>query len=871
MGELGLELGFALERLKSKLWHRELGYSSIDGYALERCSRSGRWALETAALARRLENLPALTAALVEGRINTSMATLVSSHAEPRTDEFLAAKAECCTVREMRAFLRGWAARNETIEEDTADASDAGTESVAVPWWEQPVGAAGEVGGSGGEASGRAGAVNGNVGAAANDDFAGEHYYCLSDPPGTSPEADAVWAKQLDAEAPFAPPPDEPRRALRVSVGYSDLLVFERSMALLRQLEGHADEDTLIGAALGEADATLTQALSPAEYDCDSAWEREEAEQQEWGARKAEMRDASEQRCEANFRGRCAPRVGGDGGDGVKGGVQAEVAKQLRAEFERARQEIEAAKTPRELDRWIHARSQELSRRDLELGRLWERMQRGAGVRRLRYASPAQYARERVGVCLDALTSRKFLARRVQELPALGEALRARRIGFEAARKIARVATGATVRAWLEQAAERTVKHLREEVDVAERLRRVSDKPGCKPPTEGHMQQLAQVVRALLTGEVEIQTDWPISSQTAAWKRASGAESSACEGWPGGEETGASEMSGGGVGALGGGGCGGGAAACGCAAEHGAGSGKETSASEMSGGRVCSHHDRAECSGRLSGARGRRCSEDKPLPTEWGFVVNENRDAVPRSSLPWLLGLVDDYGRPTAAHSAGASNREGRKTLEQTLASIAAELCVGEPSRRGGKGRERILTLRLRADTYRYWRRLERVARRWLPRGVSFLRFICLCIWNAHRHEVNSKVAYAHIYARDGYRCTSPVCCRRTVQPHHLLKRSQGGGNEDENLTALCCDCHLEGVHQGRIAVEPPASRMLWSIGRDGGLVVLGRKKIRDVPAQEATDEWSGDGVDDEVDAPEQEAARRVAREGQEGGDEAVA
>ena len=212
---------------------------------------------------------------------------------------------------------------------------------------------------------------------------------------------------------------------------------------------------------------------------------------------------------------------------------------------------------------------------------------------------------------------------------------------------------------------------------------------------------------------------------------------------------------------------------------------------------------------------------------------------------------MDDYGRPTAAHEEGGSGGEQRATLEQALLRIAAELCLGERSQRTMQAGERMLTFRLRADTYRYWKRVERQARRWLPRGLSFLRFISLCIWNAHRFEVQSSVAYAHIYARDGYRCTSPVCCQRTVQPHHLRKRSQGGGDEDENLTALCCDCHLQGVHQGRIAVQPPASRMLWSIGRDGGLVVLGRKKIQEVPEERVTE--------------------REASDGQKGGDEAAA
>ena len=88
-------------------------------------------------------------------------------------------------------------------------------------------------------------------------------------------------------------------------------------------------------------------------------------------------------------------------------------------------------------------------------------------------------------------------------------------------------------------------------------------------------------------------------------------------------------------------------------------------------------------------------------------------------------------------------------------------------------------------------------------------------------------MAFAGVHARDRYRCTSPVCCQRTVQPHHLQKRSQEGGDADENVTALCCDCHLRGVHAGRLPAHPPASRMVWSIGMDGGLM-LGRKEIND-------------------------------------------
>jgi hypothetical protein len=61
------------------------------------------------------------------------------------------------------------------------------------------------------------------------------------------------------------------------------------------------------------------------------------------------------------------------------------------------------------------------------------------------------------------------------------------------------------------------------------------------------------------------------------------------------------------------------------------------------------------------------------------------------------------------------------------------------------------------------------------------------------------------------------------VTPHHLVFRAHGGGDEDENVASLCVWCHLRGIHEGRIAAEPPASRIRWRIGRTGTLSIEGR------------------------------------------------
>jgi HAMP domain-containing protein len=138
------------------------------------------------------------------------------------------------------------------------------------------------------------------------------------------------------------------------------------------------------------------------------------------------------------------------------------------------------------------------------------------------------------------------------------------------------------------------------------------------------------------------------------------------------------------------------------------------------------------------------------------------------------------------------------------------------------------LRLRVSRANSAWWRGLEAQARRWLPSSTSWLRFLCLSIWNAWRHLLGTSVAYGHIYIRDRYRCSSPVCTRRDVTPHHLQFRSAGGSDEDENVAAVCTWCHLFGVHGGRIRAEGTAERIHWELGAADRpcLVVDGRVRV---------------------------------------------
>jgi len=75
------------------------------------------------------------------------------------------------------------------------------------------------------------------------------------------------------------------------------------------------------------------------------------------------------------------------------------------------------------------------------------------------------------------------------------------------------------------------------------------------------------------------------------------------------------------------------------------------------------------------------------------------------------------------------------------------------------------------------------------------------------------------IFVRDGWRCRVPGCSsRRNLQVHHLIYRSHGGGNEDDNLAVLCATHHLQGIHSGRLRCRGSCEGILrWEFGGGHG------------------------------------------------------
>ena len=77
----------------------------------------------------------------------------------------------------------------------------------------------------------------------------------------------------------------------------------------------------------------------------------------------------------------------------------------------------------------------------------------------------------------------------------------------------------------------------------------------------------------------------------------------------------------------------------------------------------------------------------------------------------------------------------------------------------------------------------------------------------------------APIYERDGYRCMAPGCTsRRNLEDHHVLYRSRGGGNEQDNRICLCRFHHQRGEHGGLTTCRGRAPLgVVWKMGLSGG------------------------------------------------------
>lgn len=124
----------------------------------------------------------------------------------------------------------------------------------------------------------------------------------------------------------------------------------------------------------------------------------------------------------------------------------------------------------RALDACLREWCSELSFRDVAVAELGRQLVSAKGPELLGYASIEHYARGRLGMSKSLFRARRSFAALSAAMPAISRAVEAGVLGFEVAALVARVAVPETVDAWIARASVRTVKHLRDEVNIVERI-----------------------------------------------------------------------------------------------------------------------------------------------------------------------------------------------------------------------------------------------------------------------------------------------------------------------------------------------------------------------------------------------------------------
>ena len=454
-----LELGTLLNEFARKSWHHELGYSSLEAYALQNCGRSARWVSETRTLARRLSELPALRRALLDGRVGWSMAELVARHASADTDVALAALASRSTVRQLRSLFAAVSERAESgqMPMPGLNAGQTSADSEA-----SEVVAAGQMSAgddSAGLASSEADAEAGAGGQMSAGPKSGQGQTSAG---GRVEPAPSDIVGQMSARLLAAAEADV-ECTLRVTLSTKDALLFAWTHRFFEHLVGSRQgSDFFLEAMLAEAAEELTPTDIDRLIPMEKAAAGLDAKRLAWLEQLAAWREESERLCEHNVPARQALEIPENVSEG-------------------------------DLHERIVALNKKMTAREVALGEAAQSFQRMDGWLRLGYASLAQYARERLGMSASSLKSKLTLARRLHA--PVKEALRSGRVGHAAAMAISTVATAGSAEAWVDRARRRTVKHLREDVNAARMLNQST------PPTDEQVRQVQAIETRILQGD----------------------------------------------------------------------------------------------------------------------------------------------------------------------------------------------------------------------------------------------------------------------------------------------------------------------------------------------------------------------------------
>jgi len=432
---------------------------------------------------------------------------------------------------------------------------------------------------------------------------------------------------------------------------------------------------------------------------------------------------------------------------------------------------------PTELDGQIRRLIELEDEIDRRLGKLLAEMGDRGAWPRLMFADAGHYAEQRLGLSRTAAEDRARLARALRGLPVLREAYEKRKIGFEAACLVRRILGRGSVdqlaqQAWVARAQEATVKRLRDEIKLLERL---GEACATERTSGGSIHDGKRVSHANEPGSINDDRRWPDAADSAEPLHNGSRQDPAKQ--PG-------------------------------AIHGGAGAGSVDGAQTI---------------------------QDRTAPGLANNVgLTHSRPDLPRPDLPvddgrWQQSLLRRSGM--ARERVGRLGREAAALFVPDVflrlrlpGDLAGDLLAAVES-----SRRRLSECVEAVPCFEQWpdpdasgsvlaaRTFSNRCRR-VPAWVGLLALIEDYVTTWDVPEESPKRDAEEVYARWGWRCSAPGCTsRRNLEDHHVIYRSRGGSDDLSNRICLCRFHHQQGEHGGLASCRGTAPvGILWRLGRDG-------------------------------------------------------
>jgi hypothetical protein len=397
---------------------------------------------------------------------------------------------------------------------------------------------------------------------------------------------------------------------------------------------------------------------------------------------------------------------------------------------------------------------------EVELARWLLRAEAVAVHRRFGCASLAEYVERRLGLSARELREKLRVARALETLPAMAEALRDGAQSWSAVRELTRVATPETEAEWLAFSRGRTVRQLERKVALHQR----GDAPQ-SPRLHAHAQR--RVVFEVAPEDLSVVR----AAMDVLWQELGGGKESPTPGkllvamaevvlGKRALESAAYQTS---------------VTICaGCSRTWQRAGGEQVEVSDAVAG--C-----ARCDGEVVGLA--------EVPVEEDVLAEEGVGATHVGHAPAVVAATHDDDATTHvghAHAVVAATHDDDATTHVGHEAVALQHLRELATRGGARPLLRLMTRALGVPLRSLTPQLRRL-----------------------------------VFARDGGRCIVPGCKHwRFIDVHHVVPRAHRGPNRLENLACLCT-AHHRAVHEGVLAIEGSATAG-WVV-RHAGAGVYGR------------------------------------------------